>query len=652
MKTITKTISLEPFTSRIPNILTAYEDGELKVYDEESLKHDFNGNYGSIPLTVEIPSNIASNIKEQTDIFINVYDDNGTILEYGKDYIYEKDDNGLYRIKLSNGTYKYYATYRTLVNWYHAFNTYYDANRGSLCGFNSKYEYSYVSSEKMAEMALKCENLGGKKTFDWMCENIFKRFEIDEKWRDAWGCNYLYLPEVFKWRAWFNECFKKYNGLKSCKNSSDCCECEEYNKRGGSEMRTKLNGVKANGVFDVIDGCVNIPLCITNTIENVGEFTVLAEKWEGGVDYSSKKYNGGRVVNYNGDTYINTSNGKGYKVDDIYKEFLFNEEDWTPYIKFDESIRANDDAKRTLTGYTESKLFNLADIVTQSDDAGNKLPYFFQITHSDLDNVILPNTPNEGSLMDILFHIGNTSNIKKVDADDISLFFGDILTDIVFYYKRIDGGKDESTVVFSQGDNVAAINECNEKKNNSNEAHIDTLYADFIYYIGAYIVKDTTTKKPTLASNGFTRGVKHTDTVRLELKDGIYDAQDVKIPVKYYELQYDKILSKNDEFDEGRLVDASVFEFDIPIVESDGSINPTFTDEKFFETYNGFTSSPVFREEYRFANSGRQYVKGNIYIDRGSSQSVVPHLQLMEIKSLEALENYKNGSITIKSNKN
>lgn len=651
MKTISKTISLEPFVSRLPSILTAYEDGNLKIYDYESLTHDFNGNYGSIPLTVEIPSNIASKIKEQTDIFINVYN-NGEILEYGNDYIYEKDDNGNYRIKLSNGTYKYYASYRTLVKWYHAFNAYYEAIRGSVCGFYSYYDKSIISDEKVSEMALKCENLGGKDTFNWLCENIFKRFDIDEKWVEAWGCTFLYLPDVFKWRAWFNDCFKEFSGITNCNSSSDCCRCEEYKARGGSEMRNKLNSVKVDGHFNVIDGCINIPICITNTIENVGEFTVLADEWEEGVDYSSAKYNGGRVVKYNGDTYINTSNGKGYKIDDIYKEFLFNDEDWTPYIEFDETVRAKSDAKRNVTGFTESKLMRFHDVVTKSDEMGNELPYCYQIEHSSVDDVILPNTPNEGDLMDITFHVGNTSNIKKVDNDEVTLFYGDLLSDIIFYYTRIDGIKDDDTVVYSNGDNLSAIKECISKEKNSGKPHNDSMYADFIYYIGAYIVKDNNTNKPTLAKNGFTEGVKYTDTVRLDLKDGVYCSQDVNIPIKYYDFQFTMRLKKENSIDDGYFVNQAKFEYEIPIVEEDGSISQTYTEERLFERYNGFTSSPIFKEEYRFANSGRQYVKGDIYIDRGSSQSVVPHLQLMEIKSLEALENYKNGSITIKSNKN
>ena len=65
---------------------------------------------------------------------------------------------------------------------------------------------------------------------------------------------------------------------------------------------------------------------------------------------------------------------------------------------------------------------------------------------------------------------------------------------------------------------------------------------------------------------------------------------------------------------------------------------------------NGFTNFPLIREEYKFGTSSLENVKADIYIDRGTARAIDTHLKLMEVHSMEALENYGNSSINIIKN--
>lgn len=54
-------------------------------------------------------------------------------------------------------------------------------------------------------------------------------------------------------------------------------------------------------------------------------------------------------------------------------------------------------------------------------------------------------------------------------------------------------------------------------------------------------------------------------------------------------------------------------------------------------------TSPVFMEDTKFGLVLRQNIDGNIYVDRGVNQSHDKHLRLMEVRSVEAFEQYGNG---------
>lgn len=187
--------------------------------------------------------------------------------------------------------------------------------------------------------------------FKWICENVVPSFIIPMKYRDYWERDRLFYPDVIKWMAWFKEKLdyervfvKGVSGevdTWDCKNESveDCCVCDEYFKRGGKriydEMSNWYNMVKEtiSSNTSIISASTNcfvptaiIPTELQLSADNLGDFKVLSEDYELGVDYrtanglaSNTNTNQGTVVNMDGHTVI-LSNGNGYTFDQVYME--------------------------------------------------------------------------------------------------------------------------------------------------------------------------------------------------------------------------------------------------------------------------------------------------------------------------------------------
>lgn len=57
-----------------------------------------------------------------------------------------------------------------------------------------------------------------------------------------------------------------------------------------------------------------------------------------------------------------------------------------------------------------------------------------------------------------------------------------------------------------------------------------------------------------------------------------------------------------------------------------------------------YIAAPVFRQEFNLGSSYYQNIEADIYIDRGAVSAIDRHLKLQEIRTLESMENYANGS--------
>lgn len=359
-----------------------------------------------------------------------------------------------------------------------------------------------------------------------------------------------------------------------------------------------------------------------------------------------------------------------------------------------------------ISGITSSKLTNLRALNLMTDDAGNTLNGITNTLSRDEKNLI--NTkyiqPIEGALLEPIYQINNTSNVLPykytiTDMDfyqttesDVNYFVGNIITDMVFYYKYYPNNDsveseilDEkiysvSTVVASSGSSLEAISASTQVMNEIKEyypnIHIDeNIKCDITYYIGATLYR----KKGgilSLLNEGEIRkenaeyvggstvsgntGIKYTESIEF-----------IKETTQYYlrkpsanELEQKTLSDENNAYyaplsypiytyravqQTTSITSSDGTETTYPIANFYCVLNTCDKENKWkyadydMETYNNMQVFPTYREEYLQGMAIMPYVDSDIYIDRGINAAFEKHLKLGEVTSLETLENYTNG---------
>lgn len=330
---------MEPFTSRIPGVLPSYnKDGKLYTFTSEAVmsrQYEKPHNYGMFPMSVNLKSFL------ETDSKLKIVDDGITI----------------------NGEGDCIVSYRRLDDWFFFFHEYYDLlNNHGTCGNAYGSAVEYYDKESKSKYSTKLKYGNDRKKYEdidsffnnhcgkvvmrensknlnygtedlnislvatdgglykFIRDNYFIQFVIPFELRDAWGCKALWYGDTIRWVNWFSIRYKQYSKLKNtdCPNTKDCCDCEEYFKRGGNDMYKRLKewvektSNKAKELEDAFNAddrlkpTIIYSFDIHESIEDMGEMSIFSKEWEESVDYfntlDKTKY--GTVVLYNGKPYI------------------------------------------------------------------------------------------------------------------------------------------------------------------------------------------------------------------------------------------------------------------------------------------------------------------------------------------------------------
>lgn len=296
----------------------------------------------------------------------------------------------------------------------------------------------------------------------------------------------------------------------------------------------------------------------------------------------------------------------------------------------------------TISGYTESKLSSFESYHVAFDDIGNKLPGALQ---KKSDGTYIP--LKDGYELDLPYKVGNVSDITvmEYDTDDETpkTFFGNILTSITFYYTDYyDNIISDTKTECGIGDSlITKINDCNDKLKTYKETNAETnkiaekhyyindnIKASIKYHMGAIIDKDLETVKE--------QGIVYEEEVTLISKtfDYMFDEFSSYI-IKYYEINYNDVYDEMNEYSNNTCkVGKSKFSFKIDDITSN-------IQKGYRAKHDGMIAAPVFREEYKFGSASMENIDANIYIDRGFSSSFERHLKMLDVKSMEALENLR-----------
>lgn len=581
MKVIHKKIFLEPYKSKINGSLTSYDEYGVEQpftvyknpdYTNKNFVHEIY-NYGMFPLDV-------------------VY--NGNVLSYS-----------------------------TLIERYYFCKKYIDMLKyKSICGedeyndaiefYEKTFGYHTDEERKIYEnLKSKFEEYGGESFFNW-CDNILYGGNAEQS-------------------IYFYACQE----IKDGDNEERCENYQLIAKEGEyicPKCGKKLSLVK--GVYNdefIYSFHINIPILFTNTIDEMGEFSIFCEEWEPGIDFLSEQYRSGATIVYEENVYKLNGNGSGTTYDEQYKELLFEPNHWDILNVNNNSV--NDEVH----GVTESKLSSLKTYGSSFDDMGNELPGMLQKSG---DMYI---QPTEGSYLDLLYKVGNTSELTPFydENDNLQYYFGNKIEKISLYYVDYYGNKIEEVpdTNVSKDDNIKEridickdnIDKFKTKYKNSNyiiDNHYsiqDDVRCEITYVMGAILDENKNIKSNC-------SGVVYTEEVILKDKTCEYMLDEVSsFIVHYYEIEY------NVEYD-------NLKEYSNAIVKTNKS---KFHYEIKNDTTDDLISAPILREEYKFGSSSLENIESDIYIDRGFSASFEQHLKLLDVNSMQALENYGNGFFNI-----
>ena len=351
-----------------------------------------------------------------------------------------------------------------------------------------------------------------------------------------------------------------------------------------------------------------------------------------------------------------------------------------------------------ISGYTDSKLDLLRRRKINTDELGNELPGYFDLEISSEDDgyeisigsedkpkecgnneeesiktqfVISDkvkvegktyNTPYDQCTLDLLYKVGEVSNIdyqKFVNGE--LLFTGNYLESIKFYQVDDKGGKINQTLVECEDSRPYLELYCKEPGSGEEVVYCNgdeignvgkyydpekVLYCDITYYIGATLVFNESTYKYEMA-DGKHKGVKYVDTLTVTKTTGdFYMSDNSFFTFIYYELRGNMSGQHLDDFRDNKLTNMSYFEMKIKLYDNACYDEDLFSKD-YWENNNGMIAAPVFRTEYNLFSSTPQNVDSDIYIDRGINAAFEKHIKLQEVHTLEALENYGNGYFKI-----
>lgn len=378
MRTIQRTISLEPMTSRLPGVLPAYKDNVLYYFDEDSLKareYEFPSNYGMIPVNIVLDKAPSAATSWNFSYDSHCY---GTTLGtdkicYSEPYYDELSNFTLSWEELSDW-YKFFTDYYHLLNdWghcgvvYSSATQYYKAESKHGYAPQLKYgaeEQTYIDMDELfrarggSAITVICDDTKDICNFDncsahtviseavdggfykWICEHIIPSFVIPNQYKDYWRRDKLFYPDVIKWRGWLEDRSgygKDGLTIFDCSGSTDCCECEKWFKLGGSDILGQMNtwyeAIQKNIVPSIEkENCaiptIIMPLSMQVSIDDLGEFSIFSKEYELGIDYRTAEGYGqsentrhGTVVTMDKEAMILTG-GSGFSYDTEYMEMF------------------------------------------------------------------------------------------------------------------------------------------------------------------------------------------------------------------------------------------------------------------------------------------------------------------------------------------
>jgi len=474
---------------------------EFMTFNENNSVNFPNGNYGLIPSDIIIPNEVADNITEFTDIYVNIpksgTDDYYDLFNPSSDT--DPRYSGRTIVSGVTGVPVKIITYYTLNKWYSFFENYYKLikNVDGKKSYNDAIEYYYgeikVRNEWQETFYKDLDDkfiaLGGDITYNWITSNYILQYSIPAKFVDAWKMTTLFYSNAIKWYRWFKEMYEKYGQLaatEDCKND----DCVKYINLGGAELYNDLkNWAERIDINCTVtnSASITIPISLSNSIDDFGEMSIFSNEWEEGVDYHNTLSSSAGTTIYqpyitnnetgeksaSDETYVIKSNNvSGYEYNDYY-ENVFKKDDWLNYTDYYISHNTNEFDVKGVTSYTFSPLNGK--IIYNPEKITSEIPI------NKIENVCINGNTYEvidGKYVELCYDSNTIADVKYRKNNKLPVFKDGSLEYAIFNGKRkyveVDNGVEK--IYFLKGSNCYDEG-CNVKSGKY------VLYNDVLYFV-------------------------------------------------------------------------------------------------------------------------------------------------------------------------
>lgn len=538
-------------------------------------------------------------------------------------------------------------------------------NEGEVYSFRTLITYYYMFKDNLEE----------KDPFKLFIEKGIGKIKVDtSKFKKGVATpEYVYLSNV---RQLYNQLVKMSRQCKLYQQhvSNDvnlCCICEKYDNMGGDGFKEYIYSLIseaeeiANDYYEyaVKDShlTLDFDIDIMCSEKDYGIMSSYMPQW---LPY--KKYYVGDKVYYDGKIWICTAETTG-RFDDDEHRVVFDKDSFEEYSY---SID-NDTSQVTINGQTDSKLCDLRRIVTyRNEDNEAEVPEsgYDWLFYYRKGNVVNVNTltDEDGNILSY----ENAKDGIMVAAEDGGdlLAYGDVITDIKldttertikFEYvqgvrlkcdnKEIEDGK----IIWSklepledsdEGIKYTEIYTYNEGSDLENfiEAETDENETiDEITEIG---------EKTYVFNNGMYENIEDSEDIitSSEFEELPYYEQENYKPIEYKFEDYISgkcdIALKNYKFE--FVTSNNTITHEKVIGNQEANIVSILTDFNIYRknNYDNYMNSENLRYDFYNGISYSPSVKHDVNINRGSTAVFQKHIALSEIKTLNDLTEYKNGS--------
>lgn len=692
MKTIEYKVSFEKMVSRLPALFAYLESDDYGVVSLHKASDSIDGCWGKIVENIKLPSGTSLIVDEKvlledekTYTFRTIIDYYYQYHDLFTKYVHNSDETRIITIEeyrnLDQGKQR---LYKRQIN--SEFIKFVEKGIGKIEIPFDKY-HELINNSNLYVNIRKDNNVITKEEYDELSKEEQENYRLKKNENVP---KFIYLANVI---SLYNELVKmrkqcmfyQKNKEKFGNDKHMCCLCERYINMGGDGLKDYVGGLIevykeiSDEYFNYADNeksmTLDFDIDLTSTYQDFGILTPYVPIW---LPY--KRYEIGDIVEYNGEIYECKTENTGKWSDDyltvVFDDTKFEKTDSrfvdihteeqegkivykTNYIEktinsvgeiwYDgESIKhiaQNRDIGRIVKDYdiklqfplqvggmTDSKLVDLRRFVTYYNDDGiaerTKIgeDWLFYYRKNSVVNIRTLND-DLGNILSYSLPQDEKGNKKAAISKNDLMAYGDVIEDITydtenhkikFIYRvgvRLNANEGPITVIDDDG------NQLYKWKNFvwDNDTNIGIKYEEeYNYEEGSDLDKLINN---TFTINGIDQTFSFTDYV-----DGKYDKM---IPNVKFEF-----ITINNSFD-----------YNKTIAHQDVNIVSILTDfEVCRNDFNDFAEYELFKEDYLNGITYKPTKNIDVHIERGSTSVFDKHIAFGEIKTMDDMVTYKNGS--------